>query len=78
MVVSGNSAEFLAAVSRLSAERDLLVARRPDGLPLKHLIGWVEFAGIRLDVDIGVSVPPCRHSCWSIPRRVCADSANAG
>jgi release factor glutamine methyltransferase len=34
-----------------------LVARRVSGVPLEHLIGWAEFAGIRVLVDDGVFVP---------------------
>ena len=77
MVLSDNSPEFLAVVSRLReagcvfahdeamlltqasnnpAELELLVAQRADGLPLEHLLGWVEFAGIRLSVDPGVGI----------------------
>jgi release factor glutamine methyltransferase len=34
-----------------------LVARRVSGVPLEHLLGWAEFAGIRVLVDDGVFVP---------------------
>ncbi|SKA89606.1 release factor glutamine methyltransferase [Agreia bicolorata] len=36
---------------------DALVARRVSGVPLEHLLGWAEFAGIRVLVDEGVFVP---------------------
>ncbi|UKS29730.1 putative protein N(5)-glutamine methyltransferase [Paenibacillus sp. HWE-109] len=36
-----------------------MVDRRSAGLPLEHVIGWAEFCGQRIMVDIGVFVP--RH-----------------
>jgi release factor glutamine methyltransferase len=36
---------------------EALVARRVSGVPLEHLLGWAEFAGIRVLVDDGVFVP---------------------
>lgn len=34
-----------------------MVARRAGGLPLEHVVGWAEFAGLRIEVDAGVFVP---------------------
>ena len=34
-----------------------MVARRADGLPLEHVVGWAEFCGLRIAVDPGVFVP---------------------
>ena len=34
-----------------------LVARRVAGEPLEHVLGWVEFCGLRIAVDRGVFVP---------------------
>lgn len=34
-----------------------LVARRASGVPLEHVLGWAEFAGIHVLVDDGVFVP---------------------
>lgn len=36
---------------------DAMVARRVSGLPLEHVVGWAEFAGLRVAVDPGVFVP---------------------
>ncbi|HEX4698013.1 MAG TPA: putative protein N(5)-glutamine methyltransferase [Actinomycetes bacterium] len=36
---------------------EALVARRVAGEPLEHLLGWAEFAGLRIAVDPGVFVP---------------------
>lgn len=34
-----------------------MVDRRVAGLPLEHVLGWVEFCGLRIAVDPGVFVP---------------------
>jgi release factor glutamine methyltransferase len=34
-----------------------MVARRCAGVPLEHVLGWVEFCGLRVAVDEGVFVP---------------------
>ncbi len=34
-----------------------LVARRVAGEPLEHLVGWVDFAGIRVSLEPGVFIP---------------------
>ena len=36
---------------------DALLARRVSGVPLEHVLGWAEFAGLRVLVDDGVFVP---------------------
>src|SRR5699024_838901 len=36
---------------------DELAARRISGEPLEHIVGWVDFAGLRLNVRPGVFVP---------------------
>lgn len=36
---------------------DVLVARRVAGLPLEQVLGWAEFAGLRITVAPGVFVP---------------------
>lgn len=45
-----------AAVATPQALADL-VTQRLDGLPLEHLLGWVEFCGRRVAVDPGVFIP---------------------
>ena len=53
-------AEEEAAILIASAapgELDAMVARRAAGEPLEHLVGWAEFAGLRVLVDPGVFVP---------------------
>ncbi len=36
---------------------DEMVARRATGVPLEYVVGWVEFAGVRLVVHPGVFIP---------------------
>jgi release factor glutamine methyltransferase len=36
---------------------EALIARRVAGERLEHVLGWVEFAGLRLEVDPGVFIP---------------------
>jgi release factor glutamine methyltransferase len=53
-------AEEEAAILVAAAGGDELaefVRRRAAGMPLEHLVGWVEFAGLRVAVDEGVFVP---------------------
>jgi release factor glutamine methyltransferase len=47
-----------------------MVARRVDGLPLEHILGWVEFCGLRVAVDPGVFVP--RRRTELLARRAAA------
>ena len=39
------------------AALDELVARRVAGEPLEYVVGWVDFAGIRVAIDPGVFIP---------------------
>ncbi|WP_229860759.1 putative protein N(5)-glutamine methyltransferase [Streptomyces litmocidini] len=48
---------MLLATAAGPAELDLMVERRASGLPLEHVVGWAEFAGLRIEVDAGVFVP---------------------
>ena len=53
-------AEEEAAILIASAapgELDAMVARRAGGEPLEQVVGWAEFAGLRVLVDPGVFVP---------------------
>ncbi|UAJ79358.1 putative protein N(5)-glutamine methyltransferase [Leifsonia sp. ZF2019] len=57
-VFAEEEAALLIQASAGSAARlELLVARRVAGEPLEPLLGWVEFAGLRLHVEPGVFVP---------------------
>ncbi|WP_460787017.1 putative protein N(5)-glutamine methyltransferase [Nocardioides maradonensis] len=54
-------AEDEAAVLRSSAgspeDLEAMVERRVGGEPLEHVVGWVDFAGVRVAVEPGVFIP---------------------
>src|SRR5580704_212176 len=56
-VFAEDEARLMIATARTAAELDAMVARRADGLPLEHVLGWAEFCGLRIAVDPGVFVP---------------------
>ncbi|GHE48101.1 methylase [Streptomyces longispororuber] len=56
-VFAEEEADLLVAAAATPAELDALVVRRASGLPLEHVLGWAEFAGLRVAVDPGVFVP---------------------
>lgn len=56
-VFAEDEARLLAAAARTPAELAALVDRRVAGDPLEHVLGWAEFAGLRIAVEPGVFVP---------------------
>lgn len=48
---------MLVSAAGSPAELDAMVARRAAGEPLEQVVGWAEFAGLRVLVDPGVFVP---------------------
>ena len=52
-----DEARLILAEPGSPAELDALVARRVAGEPLEHVLGWVEFCGLRVAVAPGVFVP---------------------
>ncbi|MBC7302464.1 MAG: putative protein N(5)-glutamine methyltransferase [Nocardia sp.] len=48
---------LVEAAAGSPARLDVLVAQRVSGTPLEHLLGWVEFRGLRVGVRPGVFVP---------------------
>lgn len=50
-------ARLLVDAAADAAALERLVARRVAGVPLEHLLGWAEFAGLRVAVEPGVFVP---------------------
>lgn len=59
-VFAEDEAALLIAHEPDAVARDALVARRVAGEPLETILGWVAFAGLRLDVAPGVFVPRVR------------------
>ena len=56
-VFAEEEATVLASAAASPAELDAMVARRAGGEPLEQVVGWAEFAGLRVFVDAGVFVP---------------------
>lgn len=61
-VFAEEEAGLLEEAAGSALELDALIARRVAGEPLEPLLGWVEFCGLRLQVDPGVFVPRRRTS----------------
>ncbi|PWC02976.1 putative protein N(5)-glutamine methyltransferase [Agromyces badenianii] len=56
-VFAEDEARLLVEASDDDSELDRLVARRAAGEPLEYVLGWAEFAGLRIRVLPGVFVP---------------------
>ncbi|MEV2256834.1 putative protein N(5)-glutamine methyltransferase [Streptomyces sp. NPDC050147] len=56
-VFAEDEAELLVGAARDPDELAAMVERRVIGQPLEHVLGWAEFSGLRIAVDMGVFVP---------------------
>src|SRR5450432_2320304 len=56
-VFAEDEAHLLIEAAQTPAELAALVERRVIGEPLEHVLGWAEFAGLRIAVDPGVFRP---------------------
>ncbi len=56
-VFAEDEAVLLVAAAHDAAQLTALVARRVGGEPLEQVLGWAEFAGLRVRVEPGVFVP---------------------
>jgi release factor glutamine methyltransferase len=56
-VFAEDEARLLFGAARTPGELVSMAERRAGGLPLEHVVGWAEFAGLRIEVDPGVFVP---------------------
>ena len=56
-VFAEDEAELILAAARTPDEAAAMVDRRVAGLPLELVLGWAEFAGLRITVEPGVFVP---------------------
>lgn len=73
-VFAEDEAALLAEAAAGSAgELERLVARRVTGEPLEPLLGWAEFAGMRLRVEPGTFVP--RHRTELLAERAAQEAA---
>ncbi|MRG60956.1 putative protein N(5)-glutamine methyltransferase [Agromyces sp. CFH 90414] len=73
-VFAEEEAALLRAAAADPDALERLVARRVAGEPLEPLLGWVEFAGLRLEVGPGVFVPRRRTEALAA---AAAESARA-
>jgi release factor glutamine methyltransferase len=56
-VFAEDEARLLVSSARTPDALEAMVARRVAGEPLEHVLGWVSFCGLRVEVDPGVFVP---------------------
>ena len=56
-VFAEDEARLLHGTARTPAELAAMTERRVAGHPLEHVLGWAEFAGLRVEVGHGVFVP---------------------
>jgi release factor glutamine methyltransferase len=56
-VFAEDEARILVSAASTPDELDAMVGRRVAGLPLEHVVGWAEFCGLRIAVDVDVFVP---------------------
>src|SRR6266545_1586510 len=72
-VFAEDEARLLAECAATPAALLAMVDRRVAGEPLEHVVGWVNFCGLRIAVDPGVFVP--RRRTELLVRRVAALAA---
>lgn len=75
-VFAEDEAALLITEAAGRAELDQMVALRISGLPLEHLVGWVQFCGLRIVVEPGVFVP--RQRTEFLVRRAVASVRELG
>ena len=56
-VFAEDEAALLIAAANSPADLRNQIDKRVSGIPLEHILGWVEFCGLRILVDAGVFVP---------------------
>ncbi|WP_368861230.1 putative protein N(5)-glutamine methyltransferase [Frankia sp. AgB32] len=56
-VFAEDEARLLLDAAHTPAELAAMVEQRAAGQPLEHILGWAEFHGLRIAVDVGVFVP---------------------
>jgi release factor glutamine methyltransferase len=56
-VFAEDEARILLDAASSPGDLEAMVQRRIDGLPLEQIVGWAEFAGLRIIVEPGVFVP---------------------
>ena len=59
-VYAEEEARLLQEAADADEQLRVLVDRRTSGEPLEHVLGWAEFCGLRIQVDLGVFRPRSR------------------
>ncbi|KQX05893.1 MULTISPECIES: putative protein N(5)-glutamine methyltransferase [unclassified Leifsonia] len=78
-VFAEEEAALLIDAARTTDELEHMAARRVDGNPLEGIIGWADFAGLRIAVDPDVFVPRRRSEVLvNEAVRLLTDAAPAG
>jgi release factor glutamine methyltransferase len=73
-VFASDEARLLLAATSTGADLEDMVDRRVAGTPLEHVLGWVDFCGLRIAVDPGVFVPRQRTQYLVEQAVACAPS----
>ncbi len=81
-VFAEDEARLLISAARTPADLAAMVDRRAAGLPLEHVLGWAEFCGLRIAVDLRVFVPRRRteflvHQAAALGRRAICPAGQA-
>jgi release factor glutamine methyltransferase len=71
-VFAEDEARLLVAEASSPDELEALVTRRVAGEPLEYVLGWAEFAGLRIAVEPGVFVP--RRRTEFLVAQACAET----
>lgn len=72
-----DEADLLLSAATSPAQLQTIVARRVDGEPLEHIVGWARFGGIRILVAPGVFVPRARSELLVHATAELVDQSNA-
>lgn len=75
-VFAEDEARLLVTAAGTPADLETMVEQRVAGHPLEHVLGWVEFCGLRIDVGPGVFVP--RRRTELLVREAAALARSAG
>lgn len=76
-VFAEDEARLLVEAAETPDELETMVGRRVAGLPLEYVLGWAEFAGLRIAVEPGVFVPR-RRTEFLVDRAVDAAGRGSG
>ncbi|WP_269939201.1 putative protein N(5)-glutamine methyltransferase [Arthrobacter sp. HY1533] len=76
-VFAEEEAAILLESARTDAELAMMLARRIEGQPLEHIVGWAQFCGFRVKVAPGVFVPR-RRSEFLVEQALAALAGRAG